>query len=262
MGRYRSLLVEGTPIGIANTQPALDGEILTSEDLSDMETTRGYKGVKPYISRGHDGVMDGGGEGAVGWFNPSRIRFDKSSGTLYATPESVSDFLKFEIEDGKYHKLSIEYSWTNYGDVPLYDEKGNRISDKSAIRRWYFQSLDETSKAMFGIGDTNIYDGKGSIIKPRSIFKPYLRGVAVLGRATPAYPQFNIAEKINTNQDLETVMRNFKNIAIRTMETNLFKEVEMPTEKQKTVDNTQQNDKTIRDGSYIPFSAIKHSENK
>ena len=218
MKRYESLLIEGKEIGIANNKPALDGEVLTDQDLIDITKTSGYKNIKPYISKGHDGISDGGAESSYGWFNPNSIRYDKKDGILYATPEFVSEELVNEIEQGKYSKLSIEYSWLNYGDNPIFNADGTKINDIQGIINWLYFNQD-------------IYNEKGEAIKPRNIFLPYLKGVAVLGRATPAYPQHEISKLVNLKNTKDIAPENNKSISFfRSVDFDISKKIDKEVE--------------------------------
>jgi hypothetical protein len=187
--KFKSMLREGKPIGLANTAPAMDSITLTERDLRDMVLTAGYKGSKPYIAKGHDGVYDGGREPSYGYLDPKSLTFRE--GILYATPDYVNPELIKEIEEGKYSKLSIEFGWVNYNDVPVYDKDGNELDLISSLIRWLYMEED-------------LYNLKGDSINPRDVFKYHLHGVAVLGRVTPAYPQHDLAEKRTAN--------NFKNL--------------------------------------------------
>jgi len=204
MADYKSLLQEGLQIGVANTSPAMDGEVLTAQDLKDMVEYTNTKGNKPYIAIGHDGVFGNGREKAVGWIDPNSLEFRENEGILYVTPESVSDETIRSIENGEYSKLSIEYSFTNPKDIEIYDSTGNRLSDIEGISRYYMSKYaDDTGyiETIFESYDTNIYDKLGDRLEHRDVFKAFLNGVAILGRKTPAYPQFNISEKIRHFKD-------------------------------------------------------------
>lgn len=199
--KFESLLAEGKKIGLANIQPAMDSITLTERDLQDMVLTAGYKGSKPYIAKGHDGVYEGGREPSYGYLYPNSLRVE--NGILYATPEYVNPELIREIEEGKYSKLSIEFGWVNYNDVPVFDNEGNELDLISALIRWIYM-------------DSYLYDASGDVIEPRDVFKYHLRGVAVLGRTTPAYPQFDVSKKRNI-KDINK--KDFKNcFTVRTVD--------------------------------------------
>lgn len=210
MNKFKSLLQEGVEIGVANTKPAVDGEILSIEELSDMVLTRGYHGIKPYIAKGHDGLWGDGAEPQWGTVDPSTIRFDSKSGILYVTPDFVSEELIQEIEEGKFQKLSIEYSKVNYKDIDLFDENNKRLSNYQAFTRYAY-------------GEP-VYNEKKKEMNFNDVFKNFLLGFAVLGRKTPAYGEFDLSTRFRSSEGLM-----FKGIR-SSKGLDICKEVIMPVE--------------------------------
>lgn len=190
MNYFKSLLTEGTEIGVINAKRDADGEKLTPDELREFVTTASYKNYsyKPYISKGHDGVRDGGAEPAWGTINPKSIRYDEMTETLYVTPDFIHESLTKDIEEGKYQKLSVEFVKINYKDADLYDRDKQNLTNYQAMVEYMYHED----------GDC-VFDKTGKPLKFDDVFKNFLLGVAVLGRSMPAFPDFDISAKVKSS---------------------------------------------------------------
>lgn len=228
MSNFKSLLSEGVEIGVINSKRDVDGEKLTPDELREFVSTASYKNYsyKPYISKGHDGVRDGGSEPAWGIINPQSIRYDEMTETLYVTPEFVHESLTKDIEEGKYQKLSVEFVKINYKDIDLYGRDKQPLTNYQAMVEYMYHDED----------DNSVFDNTGKPLKFDDVFKNFLLGVAVLGRSMPAFPDFDISAKIKSSVGSSYSKRVITPVAISKDKLNIKTEVKHMTDNTEKVE--------------------------